>query len=275
MGQARQRMSRLQRMQAQQPWCIYCGGITLGTNVDHMPPTGVFDLRKRLKGMEYLSCEPCREGTRKMDAVAGPVSRLYATKPATPAVKAEILECIAGIKTHLPEVLREIRLELDLTGSPHPAHTALPDAAGVLSFGPLLDAYLSAFAARVAIALHYEVAREILPATGAVFAHWMSNHAIVDNEIPESFLAMLGSPTTLTQGKLTLADQFHYQSLAEGNARSAHFAAFRVSFAVQAFAVRDFEEIAHIVRDLPAKVFRPGFLQGFSVPSKATQGHGR
>jgi hypothetical protein len=51
-----------------------------------MPPTGIFDLRKRLKGMEYLSCEPCRDGTRKMDAVASLVSRLYATKPATPAV---------------------------------------------------------------------------------------------------------------------------------------------------------------------------------------------
>jgi len=271
MGQARQRMSRLKRMQAQQPWCIYCGATSLGTNVDHMPPTGMFDLRKRLKGMEYLSCEPCREGTRKMDAVAGLVSRLYATKPATPAVKAEILECIAGINTNMPEVLGEIRLERDLRGGRHPAHVALPDAAGVLSFGPLLDSYLSAFAARVALALHYEITREILPTSGGVFAHWMSNHAIVDNEIPESFLAMLGSPTTLTQGKLTLADQFHYRSIAEGTARSAHFGAFRVSFAVQAFAVRDFEEMTHIVQGLPAKIFRPGFLKDFSVPSITNQ----
>ena len=81
-----------------------------------MPPTGVFDLRKQLKGMEYLSCEPCREGSRKMDAVAGLVSRLYGTKPATPAVKAEILECLTGIKTNMPEVLREIRLERDSRG---------------------------------------------------------------------------------------------------------------------------------------------------------------
>jgi hypothetical protein len=70
-------------MQAEQPWCVYCGGTTLGTNVDHMPPIGAFDFRKRWRGMEYLSCDPCREGTRKMDLVAGLFARLYAPRRAT------------------------------------------------------------------------------------------------------------------------------------------------------------------------------------------------
>jgi hypothetical protein len=50
-----------------------------------------------------------------------------------------------------------------------------------------------------------------------------------------------------------------------GGARSAHFAAFRMSFAVQAFVVRNFNETAEAARDLPAKIFRPGFLKGFSA----------
>lgn len=267
MGEARQNQTRMQRMQAEQPWCIYCGGTTLGANVDHMPPTGVFDLRKRLAGMEYLSCEPCREGTRKMDAVAGLMSRLYATKPATSAVQEEVRRCFAGIGRKMPEVLEEMRVERDLRGASFKLG-ALPDAAAVLTVGPLINSYLTAFGARVALALHYELTREILPASGGVFIHWMSNHIIVDNQIPESFLAMLGPPATLRQGKQTLEDQFHYQSLAEGQARSAHFAAFRVSFAVQAFVMRDYSEIAHVADDLPAKIFRPGFLRGFSVPNR-------
>lgn len=214
--------------------------------------------------MVYLSCESCRQGTRKMDAVAGLISRLYATMPETPVIKQEIRECIAGVGRNMPEVLEEMRVERDLRGASFKLG-ALPDAAAVLTIGPLIDSYLTAFGARVALALHYELTREILPESGGVFVHWMSNHAIVDNQIPESFLAMLGPPATLKQGKQTLEDQFHYQSLAEGQSRSAHFAAFRVSFAIQAFVVRDFDEMAEANRDLPKKVFRPGFLKGFSV----------
>jgi hypothetical protein len=269
MGQARQKQTRLQRMQAKQPWCVYCGGTTLGTNADHMPPFAVFDLRNRWDSgaMVYLSCEPCRQGTRKMDAVAGLISRLYATKPATPAVKQEVRECFAGVGRKMPEVLEEMHVAKDLRGASFKLG-ALPDAAAVLTTGPLINSYLTAFGARVALALHFELTREILPESGGVFVHWMSNHAIVDNQIPESFLAMLGPPATLKQGKQTLEDQFHYQSLAEGQARSAHFAAFRVSFAVQAFVMRDHNEMAHVADDLPAKVFRPGFLKGFSVPNR-------
>ncbi len=72
---------------------------------------------------------------------------------------------------------------------------------------------------------------------------------------------MLGAPQSLKQGRLTLEDQFQYSSLAEGVDRSAHFATFRVSFAIQAFVVRDFTEMEHIVKDFPDKVFRPGFSQ--------------
>ena len=166
-----------------------------------------------------------------MDAVAGLMSRLYATKPATPAVREEVRRCFAGIGRKMPEILQEMRVERDLRDGSFKLG-ALPDAAAVLTMGPLINSYLTAFGARVALALHFELTREILPESGGIFVHWMSNHAIVDNQISEAFLAMLGPPATLKQGKQTLEDQFHYQSLAEGQARSAHFVAFRVSFAI-------------------------------------------
>jgi hypothetical protein len=78
---------------------------------------------------------------------------------------------------------------------------------------------------------------------------------------------MLGAPQSLEQGKFSSADQFQYASRQEGDgARSAHFVAFRVSFALQAFVVRDFAEVAQFVVNTPHNVFRPGFLEDWKSP---------
>jgi len=225
----------------------------------------LFDLRQRVGDMQYLSCEACRLGTEKVDLVAGWFARLYSAKSGTPATKEEIREFIKGVGNNVPDVLHEMRVENVLRGRRHGAHEALPDAAAIFSVGPIADSYLSAFGARVVLALHFEATGRVLPSTGGVFVHWLSNQAIVDNEVPEDLLAMLGPAQTLRQGRKSLEDQFLFKSNVEdGDARSAHFATFRVSFAVQGYAVRDFVEMEHIVKDLPAKVFRPGFLKALA-----------
>jgi hypothetical protein len=227
-----------------------------------MPPKSAFDLKQRWQGMEYVSCEACRKGTGTMDLVAGLFARLYSVKPGTAETNQEIRRFIAGVGNNAPEVSEEINVESDLRGTKREEHKALPDAAAILTTGPIGASYLRAFGARVALALHFELTRQIVPETGGVFVKWMSNNAIVENEVPESFLAMLGPPQSLEQGRQTLEDQFQYKSSAEGDgARSAHFATFRVSFAIQAFVVRDFNELREITDDVPDNVFRPGFLK--------------
>jgi peptide/nickel transport system substrate-binding protein len=74
-------------------------------------------------------------------------------------------------------------------------------------------------------------------------------------------------PEALEQGKFSSADQFQYASRQKDDgARTAHFITFRLSFALQAFVVRDFSEIAHFVAHVPHNVFRPGFLKGWKSP---------
>jgi hypothetical protein len=58
-------------MLAEQPWCIYCGGATPGSSVDHMPPIAVCDDKLRPVGMEFIACKKCHDGSRKPDQVAG------------------------------------------------------------------------------------------------------------------------------------------------------------------------------------------------------------
>ena len=57
------------------PWCIYCGGDTPATTVDHVPPIIMFAQRRRPKGLEFGSCEPCNGGTKHADLVAAMIGR--------------------------------------------------------------------------------------------------------------------------------------------------------------------------------------------------------
>lgn len=256
MGQARR---RLERMQEEQPWCVYCGGTIRGTSVDHMPPITVFNNRQRWKGMEYLACGPCHAGTRSLDQVAGLLSRVY-PDPSSPAAQHEIQEILRGIRNNHPAILTEMQASEEQEHRAR-AQTVFPDAAGAFNIGPTMNTLISRFAARVGLALHYELCREVVPTTGGVFVHWYTNEALVDGKFPSDFATMLGPEKSLRQGSKSLEDQFSYSSAAlEDNSMSAHMAAFRLSFAVQAFVARDIERLKPAV-EFPNRVFRPGYLK--------------
>jgi hypothetical protein len=207
MGQAK---SRLKRMQSEQPWCIYCGGTTSGTSVDHMPPISVFDNRHRLKGMEYLACEPCHSGTRALDQIAGLLCRLY-PDASTPEAKQEIHELLRGV--WYPSVLAEMSATREQEERAQ-AQTVFPNVAGALNIGPSMNLLICRFAARVGLALHYELCRQVVPSTGSVFIQWYTNEALIDGKFPSDFAAMLGPEKSLHQGSKSLEDQFSYSSRA-------------------------------------------------------------
>ena len=78
---------------------------------------------------------------------------------------------------------------------------------------------------------------------------------------------MAGSSNTLRQGKFELRDQFMYasRSIAEGDV-GAHYATFRLSFAINAFVV---ENTATIEGYTPRpNVLRPGLLKDEPTSSR-------
>jgi hypothetical protein len=262
MGEAK---SRFRRMQNVQPWCVYCGGSTPGTSIDHMPPMAVFDLKHRLKGMEYMACDKCHGGTRRLDQVAALYARLYSTTPSTQQTRDETAAVFKAVGNNIPEVLYEVRREYETTDVIARARRVLPDAQATLSAGPIAHKHILAFGARAALALHFELTNEILPPAGGVFVRWMSNYSIVQNNIPNDFIEMLGEPKTLKQGSRNLANQFEYASRATDTGKfSAHFATFRTSFAIQAFVARDAADMAEAGVS-GSSVFRPGFLKALNA----------
>ena len=262
MGQARR---RLERMAAQQPWCVYCGCSALGTSVDHMPPITIFNNRDRPKGMEYLACEACHAGSRPLDLLVGFLSRMY-PDAGTSQAQQEVADALQGLRNNYPKLFDELAPSPEQEAEALRGREIFPGTAGALAIGPGIHSYLARFAARVGLALHYELCGEVVPAAGAVLVRVLTNFSLVDGEFPSDFAEMLGAPRTLRQGRKTVEEQFGYASRGlEDNSLSAHIATFRMSFAIQAFVARDRNDLSPPAElgdnvDTTNRLFRPGFL---------------
>jgi hypothetical protein len=100
-------VSLSQKVRGRQPYCIYCGGATLDNDIDHVPPTGLFDGAWRPKGGEVTVCRECLNGTRETDDVAGFMSRLYPDAE-TDEQKEDVLRSIASLVRNYPHLVEEM-----------------------------------------------------------------------------------------------------------------------------------------------------------------------
>ena len=120
-----------------------------------------------------------------------------------------------------------------------------------------------AFAAHIGFALHQQISATIIAPGGGAFVKWYSNAQLFDGKLPSEFLNTLGPGRTLTQGRRDVGEQFSYAwAVGEDHQVVGYWATFRHSFAVMAFVspmMSDFDVAPS------AHLFRPGFLQGFSV----------
>jgi hypothetical protein len=123
-------------------------------------------------------------------------------------------------------------------------HATAPDAAGIVTAGPISASYLAAIGVRLAIALYYEKNSPSTASVGRPHRLFGFEQEIVESGVREIFVALLKQPQLLEQGKFSSAVQFQYGSRQEDEgARSVHCMVFRTSFALQAFVVRDLGEI--------------------------------
>ncbi len=258
MGQAKNRRGLLGALKDVQPYCIYCGGNTIATTIDHMPPITIFDLRERPKGLEFPACTDCNSGSTGAEQIAGLISRMISSSKAeearheTKRMMNHIANNHPGLLTEMMPSLKEriyFRVQQKIPSDRHPLKTD----------GPIINAALNRFAAKLALALHYHLLQVPLPATGQIAVCWYSNFALSRQRTEFDFIRDLGPATTLRQGTKDVADQFSYRSSAwpEENT-SVHFALFRQSFGIQA-AVTDNLDL--ITNAQGMQIFEPGFLK--------------
>jgi hypothetical protein len=252
----------LDRLKAEQPCCVYCGGTTLGDTVDHVPPISLFDNRRRPKGLEFLACTACNAGARHVEHLLRLFSRIYPDPEGSS--QDEVREIMRDVAARVPSVMLEMmpgprqRRLFRETGD-------LPEEVHPLTVGQTMHEAIERFAAKLGFALHYNKTKRVVPASGGALVRWYSNHDLFTGRFPAQLTEIVGPPETLRQGRFDVTRQFLYGSnaLSDGT-MTVHVASFRQSFAVMATVAEDLARIANVV---PAEGFRPGFLkERFSTP---------
>ena len=238
------------------PGCIYCGGANAATTIDHMPPRTVFNHRHRPKGLEFPACADCNSRSRPSDQVAGLISRIYPNTN-TAELNAELKKMLHEVGNNHPGLLKEtVPSERQVMRD---VGNLLPGTFPLNASGPLLGTAMSTFAGKLGLAPHFHTTQRVLPAQGILLARWYTNHQVFTGAIPADLLQLVGEPSTLSQGKWNVGDQFLYASAStQDGQRSAHLAQFRNSFAVLAIAFAD-APLSPEVHNFA--IFRPGFLR--------------
>jgi hypothetical protein len=251
-------------MLAEQPWCIYCGGETPGSSVDHMPPIAVCDDKLRPVGMEFIACKQCHDGTRKPDQVAGLFCRVYPTSP-SPTARQQVTKMFAGLRNNQPEVFDELRPTREQLRFARSGAGVMADIGGAFNVGDKTHQRIMQFGARGALALHHHLTGTIVPKTGLVWVVWHTNERLITGDMPDPFDGRLPPHQTLKAGRNTLEGQFDFSSRATEDGRmSAHMMSFRLSFAIQAAVAIDAVDFATARGRRPELFFEPGFLRAIA-----------
>lgn len=247
MGEAKAKKTFSALVQAAQPFCVYCGGMNRSSDIDHVPPIGIFTGRQRPKEPVVSVCKECHNGTRESDHVVTFMSRIN-PDPTTPQEEADVRKVIQSVGLRNPDLFNELGEGVDYKSF------------GVLNAsGPILTDHMQRFIARLGLAFHFIQTGQIIPNEGGVFVRWYSNADAIRGQIPNELFRVLGGPKTLSQGAFSVEDQFTY-SFASDETRMAFFFTFRKSFAGLAFTSPAVSKFPLNIGN-SQQVYRPGFLK--------------
>jgi hypothetical protein len=260
-GEAKRKHKLKQQLLAENPYCIYCGGVNYAATIDHFPPISLFELRQRPKGLEFSACERCNSGGKKDELVASMLSRLL-PDPSSDALKEENRNLIRSVHTNCPGILEEMNLSPRQENIVQPYVEAYPSIGGAFNCsGPLLARSIHRFGAKIGFALHFHLTKRIVSENGGVCVWWFTNEKLFTGDLPWDLINMLGNPNTLRQGKREVSNQFLFarNATTEGTL-SGHYATFRLSFAICAFVAEDIKMLTKPENVKNVSIHRPGFL---------------
>lgn len=260
MGEARLKSRRREEILSTSPGCIFCAGEGAATTVDHVPPTAIFDGRQRPSGLEFPACKACNEGSRAIDLLVSFLSRVYPDAPSQIRLD-ESVRILQQLGRRRPDLVRELSPTFRQLKT---ARRLLGEGSGALNCrGPLVTACMESFAAKVGVALNFEMTRVLLPPDAGVYAWWATNTQFMEGSFPSAFTEALGEIRHLMQGSKTSRDQFAFKGApVVDTLMTAHAAGFRGSFAIFAVVSPDSKELTRLLGTRDIRVVRPGWLRG-------------
>lgn len=233
MGQAKQRENAFLKAQ---PTCIFCGGSTPATTVDHQPARSLFDQKQWPEGYDFPACYDCNQASRKYENVLALLVRISAEEPQNNTQRAEIQKYITAMGNNFPDLLKvlstsEKRQFFREEGLPKPPKTTFQEMGLVGIESGLAEEAIEFFFRKLFRALHYKHTGKIVPADAGFFLRWYTNAYTHRLDFFERVAnALQGRPVIKRNGR-GLEDQFCYAYAVASDAKglSAYAIIFRTS----------------------------------------------
>ncbi len=262
MGEANKKSRGKKAILAGEPRCIYCSESGSSENpltLEHMPPIGMFRNRSRASGLEFACCQNCNLGTKGADIAAGCMSlispqndpadwKLSALDRLLPALD----QFAPGLRGELVGSKQHTRWMFTSRGLVEP-HVQLQ------ANGPILAAYLTVFAAKLAMALYREHVGVALPLNGAVFTTHFLNAGLAKKQA-DAIVSIMPIFDHLKQGAATSIGQFEYRYNCDEKSIIAALVSLHHNLHVMLFATADPITYGKVAEMPNMRTTRPGEL---------------
>jgi hypothetical protein len=262
MGEARTKSKKLRHLIATEPRCIYCANAP--STVEHIPPISMFRARSRPNGMEFAACINCNNGTRGADLAAAFLARL--SQDENPDMFKEAVKFRDQVAKVAPELLAEfLRPDKTQIGWFRTAGGIRRRMVRVHMDGPLTQAYLTVFAAKLGMALYREHVGVALPLHGGVQLQCFLNAGLAQRT-GDALLQKLPVFGTNQQGKYMVSEQFAYRYNCDAKSIVAALVGFHSNLHIFVVATSQ-PEFYHFPISAPHFYFvRPGELTAALPP---------
>lgn len=214
MGQANGRRAKFF---AENPTCIFCGGIALAETEEHCPPRSLFRDRVWPEGFVFPACAACNAGSSDADLIAAFLAQLRhksdVVSPRSEGIMRQAHRQNPGliarmlIRNPIEARARARRLGLE----PSPGQTFLD--LGLVKVTAEMEHSVSLLASKLTKAIFYTHTGRIFPPGGSINLHWFTNAELLDPGCRLSVEATAGLATLrppVTRGGKDLRDQFDY-----------------------------------------------------------------
>jgi hypothetical protein len=183
LGEAKRKARSHRDLLEAHPFCIFCGGTSLATTIEHTPPRVMFRGKQRPNELIFPSCQSCNSGTARSDLVASLLGRTYPNADAID--EADLKKVLAAVKNNVPGLLEEMRVSDAKQIRGRRQMPGMPADGWLLrADGPILTAHMTAFGAKLGLALHFEAHERAVPNSGGVQPIWFSNAQAVRARFP-------------------------------------------------------------------------------------------
>lgn len=244
MGEARTKRNQRERLLKSHPHCVFCGGQTPATTIEHCPPRSLFQYRHWPEGFEFPACDTCNHGTSDYDLLVAMLARLNPideqgnTDGKLPGlIKNMSMQNPGLIMKMLPSATEARRRNRAFGLQPSVGQTQ-QEVSPINIPGEIHQA-VCVVASKLAKAIFYQETLRPFPNDGCLMLNWFTNVELLRHGkyiVFDLLKDLPGVTPVLERGGKLLNDQFEYKvSVDSENQFFVLQARFNISFAIVVF----------------------------------------